>query len=364
MHIRLEGLQRHNKDLELRVNEVMCLRRDRDDLKRKGAESSSEATRLEKEVAEWRSKASTLEEQLLDVQGRERNQNLELDKLRTQVKQLNYEKLQAARSRSGLVEREGVWEMREGDLMSTICDLQRGLGEQSRHSDGLGEQLNSVEARCEQLEDLLQRFAPAELQLLNARGSDARRPATFLPSAQCEAVQLRLENRRLQAALAEQRLRNADSARQLAQLSSRLRHVERGESDRKPCPTVPLSEEGVPEGTVSEVAPQPEATAASASHSQPDDRRRTAGDAWPCDAEQSSDSTPVTGTAVADLASGRRRGAPRSSILKKPKLMPNTCDNLDKENRWMNVSRNDSLRSRDVVKPKRIGIVGSGLSRA
>lgn len=242
-HERLQEAERQRDELEVEAAEARRLRR-----------SLEASSKLEQEfregMAKWQSKAQSCEGRLVELEKQEATLRRRNAELQQQLKHVDMDKKQAVRCTAGLVEREDVWEQKHGDLIARLTDLQQGLESESRHSDKLKGELETSEEINLELRALLTRFAPAELAVLDARGRDARGAGAklFALSPEDELAQMRGETRRLQAALTEQRLRNADSSRQLAQTSAKLRQIEKaaergglGQLEAPPAPSPDLA---------------------------------------------------------------------------------------------------------------------------
>jgi len=347
------------------------------DLQRENAETTQ---RLEQELASWRARALEGERRRGELEGRDRRQQEEAGDLRLQLQRSDYERSMVDRCRVGLLEREEVWAQRQGELLAKLEDLRVGLSEQSRLSESLQEQLETAEHRGQRMEELLRRLAPEELRRIDAastvasgregslagslpRGgpeSEEKRRLLAAISEQHEEAQLREENRRLQALVSELRLRGADEAKQLAQTSARLRHLERsveesqllGAGQNAVALTAPPPAPAALPAPVMEAAQEPSSDGRlplrelSASQHQQQARAQPAAlslaprSPSPVAAKsrgQGGGDCAPSGAAKAGMeanALGRSR-MPRNSILKKPKCLSEDNDFVEhgKENR-------------------------------
>lgn len=248
---------------------------------------------------------------------------------------------QHERSRADFVRQEEVSAHRQSDLLSRIQDLAAGLNQEVAYRDRLCQQLDDSKRRAELLEELLLCIAPSELQRLEEEGKDA---LCFTDVS--ELAQLRAENRRLHAQVSEQRLRNAEEVKRSVQASAKLRQLElsglnnhaashRGEV--KVAEKVPSANNDsfgmlrkLPDspGTKQESDDCPRLAAQLCTDAL-QDHEDNSGIATPKPDACTIFTAPRRGSTAGDL---RKSGAPRSSILKKPKASPLKDFDDSKEN--------------------------------
>lgn len=308
-------------------------------------EARSESLRLQRELQQL----SEQERQArIDSESRLRAIELEKADLARQLQHIRCEQLLRERSRSDLAEREEVSMQRQSDLLVRIDDLRQGLSEEAGHNKSLREQLEASEFFCKQLKAALRRFSAEEVRRLEEELEEAaaagQAGGLHAVTPESEMAQVRVENRRLHAQLAEQRLRGAEEAKRSAQACARLRHLERcaelGQQAERPAVGAPP-------------APAPALEAPPPAQEMPSSYEAPA----PLSARRGAAAAPHGAGAAAGQAP-----VPRCSLLKKPKQAWDAEFNA-KENHCThpngaNNGANGPKAKGTFIRAKRPGLIG------
>jgi len=367
----LEELKKQLLELQEEQGEAARLRGERDALRDRVEEVREALHRKEQELADFKAHTQEGESRRVELERQEKMRKRQVEELQRQLDSARCEGALQARTRADLREKEEVWAQRQGALESGLSDLRSGLDEQLKHSAALKEQVEATELQCQQLEDILRRAAPAELQLFLDNTSTRRKPPPAAPGPELELAQARAENRRLQAALGEQRLRTAEEAQQLARTSAQLRHLQRAADEGRLCSAVPaaaaaatLASEAADAGEVRTSAAGNDGGRAAAVGGRvalrelPTQQNQRIFENSGFDPEKRFPSTGADDKAKVDpSAPAAKARMPRNSILKKPKCLDAIAAGTnDVEQRKENLA-GDAAAARPALRASRAGLL-------
>ncbi|CAE8698213.1 unnamed protein product [Polarella glacialis] len=233
--IHLEELRRQCSVLQQGQSEVQTAQRERDSLLQRELAVEGTLRRLKEELEANDERSRSNAARVTELETSKRTYVAEAETLKAQLRTARCEQSLRERCREGYAEREELWAQQQGELMERFRDLHQGLMEEAKKSTTFCEQAKASERRAAQLEELLQRFAPAELALLEKSGSAngaAARYSPRPPGLQGDLLQFQAENRNLHAQLTEMRLRSADESQQLAKMAAKLRRFEKEAEQR------------------------------------------------------------------------------------------------------------------------------------
>jgi len=360
----LEELKQQVDELQEEQGEAARLRGECHALRERVEEVRKSLERKQQELTDFKAHTQEGETRRAELELQEKKLKRQIGELQQQLDSVRCEGALQARARAGLKEKEELWAQRQGALESGLSDLRAGLEEQLSHNAVLGTQVEATELQRQQLEDILQRVAPAELQLFNNNTSARRKPPPAAPGPELELAQARAENRRLQAALGEQRLRTAEEAQQLARTSAQLRHLQKAADEGRLLSTAPASEaSGGGDVEVGSLSAGDSSTCKVVSGGRvvlrelPTQQNRLV----PEDVSESqkratleSSDGKVKADAMAPAAKAR---VPRSSILKKPKCLdPSSAGTNNVDNRKENLA-GDAAVARPAFRASRAGLL-------
>lgn len=263
------------------------------------------------------------------------------------------------RAQADMKERDEVWAQRQGVLEEGFRDLRSGFLEQVKYNEGLKEQAEAAEARCGRLEESLRRIAPDELEVLSSC-RDRRHQALPVPGAEYDLVRARRDNRRLQAQLAEQRLKAAQESQQVAQLSAQLRRLQRSLDLGASTPSrgAVLASDDASGSTGTRIAFASEQTEACAPESPGNSPARPPLRVLQPQVPRAFEAACRGADGPAAPAAAEKQRGPSSSILKKPKLLEISAvpeAPLRKEN--LGAARFATLPSKPVHRAPRAGLL-------
>jgi len=338
---------------QLKVTEVLAATKEQLDAQSAALrQEREERRRLERDLVDLKANTNNTQVHISTLTEGERLLREENRELQMKLSHCIYEQTQVLRRGAVLADREEVWEKKHGDLIAKLGVLEQGLRDQLDHSNELARQ-NAL------YESSLRHVAPEELERIE-EAKESGTQSIIRPSLcpESEASRLRRENRRLQAALAEERLRSADGSRQVAQTAAKLRQLERMNEQRalQEKPLQANSEDAkAPEYPERVVFAELNVESAACGNKRRDSEDSIKGPSItsPEEGKTSHHHVERAGDSTRTATGGAPSG-PRQSILKKPKFSdPTTAAAIGKENGAKRVKEVQSIVAR------RFGLIGS-----